>query len=191
MLAHSSDARIVRRRPSREPSPAQRVIHAKALQIAAQSRLTLPDGYPLKDEYGQGVVRYANLEMVARDTEDSYILVGPRLVRLLTDRRLDPTKCLLSLTALSHHDGDPHYVANVTTASVVHWECLAAESVEARARFIKSKLANIDRQVASAPLAMAPIAMDAERDGVTADLQRSLNKKTVMEYLAGSRLIEV
>jgi hypothetical protein len=76
-------------------------------------------------------------------------------------------------------------------ATVVHWECLAAESVEARARFIKSKLADVDRQVTSAPLTIAHIAMDAERDSVTADLRRSLNKKTVMEYLAGSRLVEV
>jgi hypothetical protein len=158
---------------------------------AAQSRLTLPDGYPWKDEYGQGVVRRANLEAVAQDTEDSFILVGPKLVRLLTGKRLDPAKCLLSLTALSHHDDDPRYVENVTMASIIHWECLAAESVEARARFIKSKLADIDRQLASAPLAIAHIAMDAERDSVTADLRRSLTKKAVMKYLPGSRLVEV
>jgi hypothetical protein len=164
------------------------VLHAMR---AVQSRLTLPDGYPWKDEYGQGIVRHANLKAVARDTVDSYILVGPKLVRLLTDKRLDPAKCQLSLTALSHHDDDPRYVANVTMASVVHWECLAAHSVDARARFIKSKLADIDRQLASAPLAIAHIAMDAERDSVTADLRRSRNKNAVMKYLAGSRLVEV
>lgn len=158
---------------------------------AVQSRLTLPDGYAWKDDYGQGVVRHANLEAVARDTEDSYVLVGPKLVRLLAGKRLDPAKCLLSLTALSHHHDDSRYVANVTMASVFHWECRAAESVEARARYIKSKLADIDRQLASAPLAIAHIGMDAERDSVTADLRRALNKKAVTEYLAGSRLVEV
>jgi hypothetical protein len=158
---------------------------------AVQSPLALPDGYPWKDAYGQGVVRHANLEAVALDTEDSYILVGPKLVRLLTGKHLDPAKCMLSALAQSKHDDDSRYVAQVTMASVIHWECLAAESVEARARFIKSKLADIDRQVASAPLAIAHIGMDAERDSVTADLRRSLNKKTVMEYLAGSRLAEV
>ncbi len=164
------------------------VMHAKR---AVQSHLTLPDGYPWKDEYGQGVVRQANLDAVARDTEDSSILVGPKLVRLLTGKRLDPAKCLLSLTALSHHEDDPRYVSDVTMASIVHWECLAPQSVEARGRFIKSKLADIDRQVAAAPLAITHIAMDSERDSVTADLRRSLNKQAVMEYLANSRLMEV
>jgi hypothetical protein len=42
-------------------------------------------------------------------------------------------------------------------ASVVHWECLATQLVEVRARFIKSKLADIDRQLAldSGPAAIA------------------------------------
>jgi hypothetical protein len=164
------------------------VMHAMR---AVQTRLALPDGYPWKDAFGQGVVRRADLAAVARDTEDSHILVGPKLVRLLTGQSLDPAKCLLAVRAQSSHEADTRYVAQVSMASVVHWECLAAESVEARARFIKSKLADIDRQVASAPLAITHIGMDAERDSVTADLRRSLNKKAVMEYLAGSRLVEV
>jgi hypothetical protein len=49
-------------------------------------------------------------------------------------------------------------------ASVVHWECLATQLVEVRARFIKSKLADIDRQLALAPLAITHIAIVTERD---------------------------
>lgn len=158
---------------------------------AVTSRLVLPNGYPWKDEFGQGVVRRSNLDAVAADTEETHILVGPKFVRLLTGKQLDPAKCMISVTAGSTHEEDARYVANVTMASVVHWECLAKKSVEDRARFIKSMLARIDRQVASAPIAITHIGMDAERDAVTADLRRSLNNKTVVEYLAGSRLFEV
>ena len=74
---------------------------------------------------------------------------------------------------------------------MVHWECLAKKSVEARARFIKSKLADIDRQVTHAPTAIAHIGMDAERDSVASDLKRSLNMKAVQEYHSKSQLHEI
>jgi hypothetical protein len=164
---------------------------ARHAERALQSKLALPDGYPWKDEYGQGVVRRANLAAVADDTANSFILVGPKLVRLLTGKQLDPAKCMISVNASSTHEDDTRYVADVSMASVVHWECLAHKSVDARARFIKSKLADIDRQVAHAPLAIAHIGMDAERDPVASDLRRALNKKAAMEYMADSRLVEV
>lgn len=158
---------------------------------AVQSRLALPDGYPWRDEYGQGVVRHCDLGAVAADTVDTHVLVGPKVLRLLTGRVLDPAKCMISLRADSAHEDDTRYVADVSQATVVHWECLALSSVEARARFIKSKLADVDRQVATAPLAIVHFGMDAARDSVASDLKRDLNKRAATEFMAESQLVEL
>lgn len=158
---------------------------------ALQSRLALPDGYPWRDDYGQGVVRHCGLDAVAADTVDTHVLVGPKMFRLLTGRVLDPAKCMISLRADSAHKDDARYVAEVTQATVVHWECLALSSVESRARFIKSKLADVDRQVANAPLAIVHFGMNAARDSVASDLKRDLNKRAATEFMAGSRLMEL
>ena len=56
---------------------------------------------------------------------------------------------------------------------------------------IKSLLADIDRQLAHAPLGITHIGMEAERDAVTADLRRERNLQTVREFGFESRVVEV
>ena len=71
------------------------------------------------------------------------------------------------------------------------WQCLGVASVEARARHVTSLLADIDRQVANAPIAMAHIGMYAERDSAAADKRRERNQAAVKRFKAGSRLVQI
>lgn len=165
---------------------------AQKAEQAITSPLVLPDGYPWADEYGSGVVRWGNLSAIRQDTSsEGPILVGPKFIRLLTRQALDPGKCLLSVRAQSAHSEDSRFIDDVELASVVYWECLAPESVRARARHVTSKLAEINQQAAGSSVAIAHIGMDAERDPVAADLRRSKNKKAILQFMPTSRLAEI
>ena len=86
---------------------------------------------------------------------------------------------------------DPRYVDDLSYAVVVTWRSTSTESVDARARHILSKLAEIDRQLLTAPIGVAHIGMNAERDPTTSSLRRERNLTALRGFRAASRLVEV
>ncbi len=60
---------------------------AKWAEAALSCRILLPEGFPWKDECGEGRIRPANLSAVHRDTRDSSLLIGPKMARLLAAPR--------------------------------------------------------------------------------------------------------
>lgn len=86
---------------------------------------------------------------------------------------------------------DPRFVDELDYGTVIFWRCEAQASLEARSRFVKSKLADIDRQFKDAPLGIVHIGMDAERDNAASDLRRQKNREAVSAFRAASNLIEV
>lgn len=163
---------------------------AEKVQNAANSTLVLPDGYPWKDEVAEGVVRDADLDAVRADIQDTYLLFGPKLARLLSRRIVREGSYLMAIQARPN-SSDPRYIDTIDYGSVVTWQCEAEESIEARARHVKSKLAEIDRQLENASYGIAHIGMDAERDPQTADLRRAKNLDAVRYFKPNSAMREV
>lgn len=154
------------------------------------SIILLPGKYPWRDKLGEGIVSVADLNAVKEDVEDTFLLVGSKLARLLAGGKRPEEHFHLVCGGIAHRD-DPRFIDKIEYGTAIFWRCLADPSVEARARYIRSKLADIDRQVAQAPLAIAHIGMDVERDTCTADLRRERNLATLASFRPNSMLIEV
>jgi len=164
---------------------------ADRVASAAQAPLQLLNGYPWRDRYAEGVVRQTHIAHVRADTDEhGPLIVGPKMWRLLTGEVLQSGSYHVALQAKSD-DRDPRYVDDVLYASVLSWQCLAPESIDARARHISSLLARIDRQLEMAPMGIAHIGMYAERDTVSADLRRARNIAAVRRFRANSKLTDV
>lgn len=154
------------------------------------SDILLPGAYPWSDEYGEGEARIADLGAVRRDIADSFLLVGGKLARLLAGGERPEEHFHLVCGGTPHSD-DPRFIDMIDYGTAVFWRCIAEQSIEARARHITSKLADIDRQVANAPCAIAHIGMDVERDNATADLRRDRNLAAARRFRPKSVLLEI
>jgi hypothetical protein len=164
---------------------------ADRVASAVRSPLYLPGGYPWRDEYSEGVVRDADIDAVRADTrEHGPLVVGPKMWRLLTGELLPSGPYHMMLRGESD-ERDRRYVDQLDYASVLSWHCLSPDSIEARARHISSLLADIDRQLAAAPMGIAHIGMYAERDAISADRRRQRNLEAVGRFRANSKLIEI
>lgn len=164
---------------------------AEKVAAVMRSPLHIPNGYPWRDEYAEGVVRPTRIDSVREDTRDNGpLIVGPKMLRLLTGAAQHPGGYQLALNA-QPHPHDPRYIDDVQYASGLSWHCLAAPSIEARARHISSLLAKIDRQLEQAPFAAAHIGMYAERDALSADRRRARNIEAARRFDAKSNLADV
>jgi hypothetical protein len=164
---------------------------ADRVPAAIGSSLYLPGGYPWRDEYSEGIVREARIDSVQADTRaHGPLIVGPKMWRLLTGEVLPSGPYHLILRGQSD-ERDARYVDQVDYASVLSWHCLAPRSIDARARHISSLLADIDRQLATAPMGIAHIGMYAERDTLSADRRSQRNREAVGRFHARSKLIDV
>jgi hypothetical protein len=156
-----------------------------------RSPLVLPDGYPWKDEFAEGIVRRLSLDALLDDTRrNGPVLVGPKFWRLLTEGTLQPGTYHLALEARGAPE-DGRYVDRLQMTTALSWQCLAAESIEARARHVSSLLADVDQQVIGAPMAMAHIGMYSERDTAAADRRRERNHAAVKRFQAESKLLQI
>ncbi|NUA28674.1 hypothetical protein [Cupriavidus basilensis] len=160
---------------------------AKWAEASLSCRILLPEGFPWKDEFGEGRIKPANLNAVHRDTRDSSLLFGPKMARLLVGAPV--SEGAYNMTAGAKRDPrDARFVELIDFGSVVTWQCIAAGSINARARYVQSKLADIDRQMKSSLIGIAHIAMDAERDTLAADLRRKRNLEAVSDFAFESRM---
>lgn len=154
-----------------------------------RSRVLVRREYPWSDEFADGSLCNANLYAVRNDMEDSALLVGPKMARLLSGKVVAEGSYFLSVGGIPS-GGDSRFLDEVNYGSVLTWGCSSPGSVSARARFIKSKLADIDRQTANASAAIAHIAMDAERDPHTSDQRFNNNHDAVIGFRWNSRAFE-
>lgn len=163
---------------------------AERVASAVSSRIVVPSGYPWSDDFAAGLVKPSKITEVRRDIADSSLLVGPKMARLLAGKYLAEHSFLLALGALPR-DEDGRFVDEIEYASVLSWHSQSPDSIEARARHILSKLADVDRQLADALVGIVHIGMDAERDVLTADLRRARNLQTVQAFRAESNIAEI
>ncbi|MGE4449104.1 MAG: hypothetical protein AB7E15_12500 [Azospira sp.] len=145
---------------------------------ARASPILLSSGYPWRDDFGCGLIRDANVEAVRRDTHKSYLYFGTKMARLLSGRVVSENNYHLS-AKVSANPEDPRYIDRMKFGSVVTWQCTAPKAIERKAKYVRSKLAEADRQIAGHGPGIIHIAMDAELHSEASDLRRQRNKDTL------------
>jgi hypothetical protein len=149
-----------------------------------------PHGFPWKDDLGQGVIRAANLRAVHHDTANSSLYFGTKMARLLTGS--DVSQGAYNLLGSGEPDErDVRYLDRVHYCSVVTWACAAEESIDARARYIRTKLSEADQQLAGSSNGIVHVGMDTERDGPAANLRRARNIEVVKGFRTGSKVRDI
>ncbi|MCX2865382.1 hypothetical protein OOZ63_26505 [Paucibacter sp. PLA-PC-4] len=157
---------------------------------ALASPFLLTGGYPWKDELGSGLIRDANVAAVRRDTRESYLYFGTKMARLLSGRVVSENNYHLAAQATANPE-DPRYVDQMRFGSVVTWQCIATKAIERKAKYVRSKLAEADKQIAGHGRGIVHIAMDAELHNEASDLRRQRNQDTLRTFQMNSKTIIV
>lgn len=155
-----------------------------------RSSLFVSGSYPWRDKFSEGELWFSDLKAARKDIAGSSLLIGSKMARLLTGRPIPDSNFHLSCGGVPR-EADPRFIDSLEYGSAILWRCNAEVSVNARARHVRAKLAEIDKQLANAPIGMAHIGMEAERGEEAADLRRVKNKNAVMTFQARSNLAEV
>lgn len=157
---------------------------------AMASPIVLPDGYPWCDEFGSGHIRDANVAAVHRDTRESYLYFGTKMARLLSGRVVSENSYHLAART-SPSPKDPRYVDRMEYGSVVTWKCIAPASIDRKAKYVRSKLAEADKQIADYGRGIIHIAMDATLHSEASDLRQRRNQGTVGTFQMNSQAVIV
>ena len=160
------------------------------LRQALSSPIVTPGGYPWKDEFAYGEIRRANLAAVREDTHDTSLYFGTKLARLLSGGVVRETSYHLAAGA-DPDPRDPRYIDRIHYGSVVTWQCVASRAIERKSRFVKSKLAEADRQLRGLGPAMVHLAMDAELACESSGLRRARNIEAIKAFDPKSTLVAI
>jgi hypothetical protein len=139
------------------------------------------------DAFARGRITQGDRRAIDDDTRDSSLLVGPKLFRLFTGTVVPSQRVLMGARGVSH-DVDPRYLDGFQSIALCSWNTENPESVDARARHVRSKLAEIDRQLQDCVLGSAHIVVDAERDANAADLRRERIREQITSFRFNSRI---
>lgn len=157
------------------------------MKRALASPVLLPGGYPWRDEFGSGLIRDANVAAVRRDTRDSYLYFGTKMARLLSGRVVSENNYHLAAQASANPE-DPRYIDRMKFGSIVTWQCIAPKAIERKARYVRSKLSEADKQIAGHGRGIIHIAMDAELHSEASDLRRQRNQDTLGTFQMNSQV---
>jgi hypothetical protein len=157
---------------------------------AIASPASLREEHRWRDQFGEGVVRAVVLERASSAIRDAPLYHGAPLARALSGRALPEDACLIAMRARPDAQ-DPRQVAELEYASVLSWHCLAAQSLGARARQLRSELPGIDRQLVTAEVGIVHIGMEGECDAITADHRRGENLASVRAFTPRSQIAEL
>lgn len=154
---------------------------AERLSRFLVSPLIMLGAYPWRDEFGCGEIRPANLDAVLEDTRNSSLYFGTKMARLLSGSEVRDSGYHLAASGVPD-DRDPRFLNAFHYATVVTWQCMAAEAIEKKARHVKNKLVEAERQVRSDGIGIIHLAMDAEAGSESTDLRRERNKQAILEF---------
>lgn len=160
---------------------------SQQVKRALASPILLSGSYPWRDEFGSGLIRAANVAAVHRDTRESYLYLGTKMARLLSGRIVSENNYHLAVQASAHPE-DPRYIDRMKFGSVVTWQCIAPKAIERKAKYVRSKLAEADEQIAGHGRGIIHIAMDAELHSEASDLRRQRNLDTLSTFKMGSQV---
>ena len=128
-----------------------------------------------------------NVAAVLRDTRESYLYFGTKMARLLSGRVVSENNYHLAAQA-SFLPEDPRYLDRMKFGSVVTWQCIAPMAIERKAKYVRSRLAEADMQIAGHGRGIIHIAMDAELHSDASDLRRQRNLDTLSTFKMNSQV---
>ncbi len=163
---------------------------ADRVTIAIASPASLAEGHRWRDEFGEGVVRSAALDRASAAIRNGPLYSGAPLARVLSGRTLPEDGFLIAMRAQPGAE-DPRQVQELAYASLLSWHCLAQQSLGAGAHRLRTTLADIDRQLADAEVAIVHIGLQGEGDALTADQRRRENLETIRAFDPRSRIAEL
>lgn len=105
-----------------------------------------PVNHRWEDAFARGSITHGDIQALRDDTADSSLLVGPKLFRLFTNKVVPSQRVLMGARG-APHELDPRYLDSFEAVVLCSWDTESPESITARARHIRSKLAEIDRQL--------------------------------------------
>ncbi|MCD9096691.1 hypothetical protein [Luteimonas fraxinea] len=149
-----------------------------------------PDPWIWDDETSKGSISPGNIEALRADTVDSSLLVGPKLFRLFAGQVVHSQRIVFGARG-TPHDLDPRYIDAFESIALCSWDTVSEESISARARNVRSKLAEIDQQLHACTLGAAHIVVDAERGADAADARRSKIKEQVTAFQFASPVVSL
>lgn len=153
-----------------------------------QRALALNGGeYAWDDLEARGKIVPGNLQALREDTDDSSLLVGPKMFRLFTGDVAPSHQVIMGVSGDSN-EYDPRYLHDFKSIALCSWTSESDESIERRARHVRSKLADIDRQFHDSALGAVHIVVDAERDARAADLRRARIQEQITTFSFQSNL---
>lgn len=150
----------------------------------------MPTEYVWRDAFARGKVVNGNIKALLEDTEKSSLLVGPKFIRLFAKTVVPSQRVMIGVRG-QPNEQDRRYLHSFEAAALCTWDTESAESVAARARHVRSKLADIDRQLQGCETGAAHIVLDADRDSNTADVRREsiLEEITNFDFESNIRTI--
>lgn len=163
---------------------------ADRLMRALSSPIITPTGYPWRDDYGYGIVKRADLAAVRQDIRDSSLYFGPKRARLLCGHVVRESGYHLAAGA-DPDKRDPRFIDSIHYGSVVTWQCIAPPAIQKKARYVKAKLAEVDRQLKDHGSGIAHLAMDMELQCESSDLRRARNIDTISAFRPDSDLLAI
>jgi hypothetical protein len=155
------------------------------LRRSLSSKVITLGHYPWQDEFGAGEIRPANLEAVRDDTRNSSLYFGTKMARLLSGRPIRESGYHLAASGKADAR-DPRYIDEIHYGSVVTWQCTAPQAIERKARHVKAKLVEADRQLKTHGVGIIHLAMDVEVGCDSSDLRRARNKEVILQFLSES-----
>jgi hypothetical protein len=146
-----------------------------------------PVDYAWEDAFARGRIVQGDHKALREDTADSSLLVGPKLFRLFTQTVVPSQRVLMGVRG-TPHEFDPRYLDSFEAVALCSWDTENPESVAARARHVRSKLAEIGRQLQGCALGAAHIVVDAERDANAADWRRERIREQIIDFRFDSNI---
>jgi hypothetical protein len=163
---------------------------ADRLISALSSSIITPKGYPWRDEFGFGVVKRADLAAVRRDIRDSSLYFGTKLARLLCGHVVRESGYHLAVEA-NPDERDPRFIDSIHYGSVATWQCIAPAAIQKKARFVKAKVVEADRQLRMHGSGIAHLGMDMELQCDSSDLRRARNIEAITTFRPCSDLLAI
>lgn len=164
---------------------------ARHLMKAAASPIITPRGYPWEDEFGFGVVKPANLAAIHQDIRrNGSLYFGTKLARLLCGHVVRESGYHVAVDA-DPDERDPRFIGSIHHGSVVTWQCIAPAAIQKKARFVRAKLAEADRQLKTHGAGIVHLAMDMELKCKSSDLRRARNIEAIRAFRSYSDLLAI
>jgi len=161
------------------------------LMNALASPIIAPMGYPWKDKFGFGVIKRANLVAVRQDIRrNGNLYCGTKLARLLCGYVVRESGYHLAVGA-NPDERDPRFIDLIHHGSVVTWRCIAPAAIEKKARFVKAKVVEADRQLKDHGSGIVHLAMDMELQCESSDLRRARNIEAIKDFRSISNILAI